>query len=184
MTTTQDTQNTINGVTFSQEGRRCYVLGNTYPLKGAIKSAGGHWDGDRKAWWVGSNKREGLEKIVRGAKPVEKQYATGLDQKMKGKAIYKGKTYPYSFLGETKNGPAAKLHFRDGTKDFWAHASEITVVKEYREPISLRRLNEMAEDYKKSGSGRGNSGFRDNGCWECRRLGDYCPRCAFDEYDC
>jgi len=35
------------------------------------------------------------------------------------------------------------------------------------------------------GGGRTNrdDGWRRNGCSECRRLGDWCPRCAFDEFD-
>jgi hypothetical protein len=48
-------------------GARVYFLGDTYPLKDRIKSLGGHWDGDRRAWWVGARKLAEAEALVAGA---------------------------------------------------------------------------------------------------------------------
>jgi hypothetical protein len=57
------------GITLQREGSRVYVAGNTYPVKDAIKAAGGHWDGDRKQWWVGAAKQPDLEKSLATVKP-------------------------------------------------------------------------------------------------------------------
>lgn len=51
-----------NDITISSEGRRHYIVGNTYPIKSAIKSAGCKWDRDRGAWWTG--KREVAESLI------------------------------------------------------------------------------------------------------------------------
>ena len=58
-------------VTYEVVGVRVYVLGQTFAMKDAIKSAGGHWDADRKAWWVGAAKRAELEAAIASAKPAE-----------------------------------------------------------------------------------------------------------------
>jgi hypothetical protein len=42
----------MTGITISKEGRRFYLVGNTYAIKDGLRSAGAHWDGDRKAWWT------------------------------------------------------------------------------------------------------------------------------------
>src|SRR5690606_13952379 len=39
-------------VTIEKQGRRYYLVGNTYPVKDALKNAGAHWDRDRGAWWT------------------------------------------------------------------------------------------------------------------------------------
>lgn len=62
----------IPAVTLETVGTRVYVRGNSYPIKGAIKSVGGHWDGDEKAWWVGATKRDDLEAAIASAKPEER----------------------------------------------------------------------------------------------------------------
>lgn len=38
-------------------GRRTYLTGNTFAAKEDIKAAGGHWDPDRKAWWLGDDSK-------------------------------------------------------------------------------------------------------------------------------
>ena len=35
---------------------RVYLRGDTYAVKDKIKSIGGHWDADQKAWWVARSK--------------------------------------------------------------------------------------------------------------------------------
>ncbi len=168
-TETKEAASGINGVSFEKEGRRVYCIGNTYAIKDAIKAAGGHWDADRKAWWIGSGKQEELIASVNKAKPSQTQYATGLNVLVKGKAEYGGRTYPYSFCGPTRNGEAVKLHFRDGSKDFWAPRNEVTIVKTYREPMTLRRLNEMASEFKKGSTVQRGSLAQTKRCWECGR---------------
>lgn len=51
-------------ITIETRGRRHYLLGNTYPIKDAVKAAGCRWDADARAWYSG--KRETVESLVRG----------------------------------------------------------------------------------------------------------------------
>lgn len=51
-------------IVIESEGRRHYLVGNTYPIKGAIKAAGCSWDPNRGAWWTG--KREVAEQLLAG----------------------------------------------------------------------------------------------------------------------
>src|SRR3990167_1088102 len=57
-------------VTYETVGARVYVRGNTFAIRDAIKAAGGHWDGEQKAWWVGATKRVELEAAIASAKPA------------------------------------------------------------------------------------------------------------------
>lgn len=41
-------------------------------------------------------------------------------------ATYRGHTYRLVFVGDTKFGRRAKLAFRDGSKEFWVTAGDIT----------------------------------------------------------
>jgi len=79
-------------------------------------------------------------------------------------ATYKGRKYRLVWMGATKYGQRAKLQFFDGSREFWADAAAVSVVASHSQPR--------------------NDGWRGNGCSECRRLGDWCERCAFDEFDC
>lgn len=53
-----------NNIEIKSEGRRHYLVGDTYPIKNAIKAAGCNWDRDRYAWWTG--KLEVAQKLVAG----------------------------------------------------------------------------------------------------------------------
>ncbi len=60
-------------LTVSQEGRRCYIGGDTLPVRGLLRDSGCHWDAERKSWWVGS-----LEKalaLVESARTAEAEAA-------------------------------------------------------------------------------------------------------------
>lgn len=54
-------------ITIEHQARRSYLVGDTYPLKEKIKSLGGHWDPDRKAWWIGAEKRSAAEQLIQSA---------------------------------------------------------------------------------------------------------------------
>lgn len=60
-------------VTYETVGTRVYVLGQTYAIRAPIKSVGGHWDADRKAWWIGATKRAELEAAIAVAKPAAEE---------------------------------------------------------------------------------------------------------------
>lgn len=51
-------------ITIQSEGRRHYLIGDTYPIRAAARTAGCKWDPDRRAWWSG--KRETAERLVSG----------------------------------------------------------------------------------------------------------------------
>ncbi|OFW37672.1 MAG: hypothetical protein A3J29_06265 [Acidobacteria bacterium RIFCSPLOWO2_12_FULL_67_14b] len=70
-TTTAPAAPSAPAVTYETIGARVYVLGQTFALRDAIKSAGGHWDAERKAWWIGATKRAELEAAIAAAKPAD-----------------------------------------------------------------------------------------------------------------
>jgi hypothetical protein len=45
-------------------GQRIYFTGDTYPVKDQIKGMGGHWDADRRQWWVGAKKLADAERLA------------------------------------------------------------------------------------------------------------------------
>jgi hypothetical protein len=49
-------------ISIETRGRRHYLVGNTYPIKDAIRSAGCKWDAEARAWYSG--KREIVEALV------------------------------------------------------------------------------------------------------------------------
>lgn len=57
-------------ITIERQGQRCYALGNTYPIRDALKGLGAHWDGERRAWWIGAAKEAALRALLAEAAPV------------------------------------------------------------------------------------------------------------------
>lgn len=63
-------------ITTNRIGRRTYLVGETFPHKAAIKAEGGHWDGDRKAWWLGDDaKAKALAETLNATKTAPKATA-------------------------------------------------------------------------------------------------------------
>lgn len=119
---------TQNGIGLAKVGTRIYFVGNTYAIKDQIKSMRGHWDGDRKQWWVGTSKAKDAEALVDRVNgtatstpdaPPAKEDAD--DIRLVGKAKYKGRTYYCRWVGETKDGEyKCRLVTLDQSVDFWA----------------------------------------------------------------
>lgn len=86
---------------------------------------------------------------------------------------YKGKTYRLLWTGSTKYGQRSHLQFMDGSKDFWVAASLTS------EAVQSHLVTVAASQSSKSQD----QGWRGNGCSACRAKGDWCDRCAFDEFD-
>lgn len=140
--------NEMSAIIVQTEGRRFYLIGNTYPIRRELRSAGAKWDAGRKAWWT--SKHEVVDKFV-GAAPqnaAQKSDLDGLYTKVTGRAKYKGHSYYLLWSGETKRGQAAKLCFRDGSKSFWADLSAVQIIKCYEQPRSIKSLQEYAEVHK------------------------------------
>lgn len=108
-------------------GTRVYVTGNTYPIKAELKSAGCHWDGDRKLWWIGAAKAESIAAIVGGmnGKEAPKEDLDG--KRIYAKVSYKGRNYYVIAEGTEK----VRLTVLDGSIDFWADRGLCELVKRY-----------------------------------------------------
>lgn len=191
------------------EGRRTYLIGDTYPIRDQLRDAGAHWDAARKAWWLGS--RERAEQLAGALAPVSdqrqqaaqpQQTAPGEGATVAGRAEYKGKTYYIAGRVDrghthyddgvdavtTRDGAKILLYFRDGSSQFWAARSEVRVVKSYDRPQTIRGLREYAARAKQAGGGRLEDGYYygpggeilASGCARCARLGHMCRSCEHD----
>lgn len=63
-TTRLNNKMTTEKITIMQDGPRLYIVGDTFPIKDAIKEAGGHWDKELKQWWIGTKKRAEIEAAI------------------------------------------------------------------------------------------------------------------------
>jgi hypothetical protein len=162
-------------LTIESNGRRHYILGNTFPLKGALKDGGAKWDADRRAWWVGS--RDKADALVASlstpaAAPAAPSSTTtqaapngdGLATKVAGRANYKGSSC--FVVGRVERGrtqwddriePVTSrdgkvlLTSRDGSRQWWAPRSEVEMTKSYDKPQTIGGLAKFAASVK-SGS--------------------------------
>lgn len=180
-------------ITLDIQSSRVYLRGNTFAAKDQIKAAGGHWDADARAWWIGKTKLAEAQRIA--AAPVaasatteRKPETVSDDTVIVGKASYKGKSgYLVLWTGTTSRGQAAKLAFRDGSKIFWANLSEVCIEKRYHcheyrghsEPgMTFGRLNRLRDDFKAGkASGKSDMELRPEG-------GRYCEACGHDGDAC
>lgn len=122
-------------ITLEKAGARVYLNGNTFPVKAEIKAMGGHWDGDRKAWWVGAAKHgeaEALAARLNSAPVSDNGRKVGPDSKVVAKAMYKGRSYYVLWMGRCQSG-AEKAHLTvlDGSIDFWADMAACEITKRY-----------------------------------------------------
>jgi hypothetical protein len=137
-------------VTIDNQGARLYFVGDTYAIKDQIKSIGGHYDGDRKAWWIGSAKADQAAQLVaslasngdqNNAVPSKKVHD---DSKIVAKATYKGRSYYVLWMGRCKNGiEKAHLTVLNGSIDFWADLALCEITKHYQ-PREYRGRTEYA----------------------------------------
>jgi hypothetical protein len=114
--------------------RRFYVVGNSYPIKDALKSAGCAFDFERKQWWIGAAKVAAVEQLVQdyqnGVATLPVQDLT--TSNVYGKVRYKNRTYYVIARGEEK----LRLTVLDGSVDFWATSTECEWAKRY-EPRTI-----------------------------------------------
>lgn len=155
------------------EGRRTYLTGDTYPVREQLREAGAHWDGDRKAWWVGSAAKAAelvgsLQQVA--AAPVEASGPETLAEEAReiiGRGTYKGRGY--YVIGrvvsrgrtrydrdeiaavKTRDGSKLKLASRDGSLVFWAAADQVSVEKRYERLTSIANLRNYAAQAKANG---------------------------------
>lgn len=176
------------GIKIERAGRRSYIIGNTYAIKDELKAAGAHWDGERRAWWLGDD--AAAQSVVercgqaacapRQAAPAASEGLTD-ETKIAGKATYKGRPYLLLWLGETRRGQAAKLAFADGSKVFWADAGAVEVTKTYERhetkgPMTWRRLQVLRARYAEGRAQGYDDGIADGRRYECPECGEYVTR--------
>lgn len=115
-------------VTLEKSGSRLYFAGNTFPLKDAIKKIGGHWDGDRKQWWIGTAKQSDAEALVANAEANPGKGAPSDDARVYAKVEYKDRNYYVIAEGQGR----CRLTVLDGSLDFWADMAACKLVKTYQ----------------------------------------------------
>lgn len=150
-------------ITLQTVGRRVYLIGNTYPVKDQIKSGGGKWDADRKAWYVGVQRKALAEELAGKAinglasqAQVERENGISTSARIiKGRAQYEGRAYYVLAVGHTAEGKRyVKLAFRDGSRVFWARNPEaVTVRTTYETPTSIDSLRAYAEHRRAEDAG-------------------------------
>lgn len=112
-------------VTIECVGQRVYLSGNTFAIKDKIKSIGGHWDGDRKQWWLGAAKKADAERLVGGLTEQDATPKEDTNPRIIAKVRYKGRVYYASWEGPGKTGGRrAKVHSLDGNVSFYCEIGE------------------------------------------------------------
>lgn len=146
-------------ITTERIGRRTYLHGDTFSAKDAIKDAGGHWDADRRAWWLGDHAR--AESIVAGVKaappgPVVTYARIGDGWGIRGKGLTAG-----SSVTVTK---------RDGTKK---DEMVVSIVSTDTDGTMLATIEPSARPRSSYGSGfRGGYGGGHGGRRACKTGGN------------
>ena len=180
------------GISIEKVGRRSYLVGNTFAIKDRIKNAGGHWDGDKRAWWVSSAEKAlelaGHPSASGGGGESAPAGGVGLGDgdRVAGKATYKGKSYLLVWEGTTSRGQAAKLAFSDGSKVFWANGGEYQVTKHYEvqrdrrsgrdEYMTFGVLKRLREKYKRARAQGNDDGIANGQRYECPECGERVTR--------
>lgn len=188
-------------------GSRIYITGNTFAIKAQLKSAGCHWDGDRKQWWIGVAKLAAIESLIGGlnGKDVTPNKQDLSDRPCSGKVEYKGRTY--FVIGRSEKTSKLWLTVLDCSIDFWAAEDQCRWVKTYSprefrgrtEQQTVGKLRRFIEESKQAIAGgysgaaemRAENSGRCRGCGgqlvdadHHRAMNGFCGSCAFDEFDC
>lgn len=178
-------------ITIQTEGRRTYITGDTYPHRDSLRSAGAHWDGDRRAWWLGDAKRAAALAEQLGGTGADSgdRKGPGTSAIVAGRGEYKGKTYYLAGRSgrdgdvrviETRDGGKVLLYARDGSFQFWADRDAVSIVKIYASAAKISALRNYAARMKS----RRDSG--DDSCQTCERnfaSGRWAPYCGSGDYD-
>ncbi len=174
----------MSAVALQVVGRRCYITGDTYRHRDALRAAGAHWDGDRRAWWLGGRAKaeELVAQLTATATPAspsggeasapKPSEALASDARVIGRGTYRGRACLVLWEGTTRRGPAAKLASMDGARVFWAARGEYEITKVYgtRERYGrteymtfgrLQRLREEAAEDRRTGVDTSYAAYRE-----------------------
>lgn len=137
--------------TLEKVGARIYFRGNTFPLKDAIRSLGGHWDAGGKAWWIGAKKEAAARALLADAAlprevAADKAEEEGRDEdaaalrasppaeNLDGKRVYAQIEYKgrrYYVIAEMADLTRCRLATLDGMAPFWADCSACNLIRRY-----------------------------------------------------
>jgi hypothetical protein len=192
------------GVEVKREGRRTYILGAPYGAREQLKAAGAHWDGDRKAWWLGDDAKARALAEQLATAPAEPEGLRDGDILL-GRGAYRGRSCLVLWVGDTQGERRCRLASLDGSRAWWAPAEEVGVEKRYQarehrgrsEPMTWGRLVRLRARLAEAGGdveqARITAAERAGICRECggplvdashhRAMQGYCGGCAFDEFD-
>jgi hypothetical protein len=151
-------------ITVSAEGRRHYLQGDTYPLRKRIKEAGGHWDADRRAWWIADATK--AEQLAASAAAADADAGDGDATIVAARVRYNGRLYYWVGRAplavrrgldrrglaaegiQTQDGLRLKLAFKSGAKTFWAPRDDVFLERRYKRPQTIGALRRYAEDVR------------------------------------
>lgn len=167
-------------ITLQRDGQRVYLTGDTFAIKDQIKGMGGHWDVDRRSWWVGIAKQAEAERLAASTPSASpdalRPKQDPSDIRLTGKGKYKGRSY---FLGSrTRDGAKVRCLTLPDDKgdylDFWAAIAEVTVEKtysprEYRGRTEYTTLGSIASFVAREKRTRADGGET---CAECGKSGE------------
>lgn len=148
-----------------QQGRRHYFMGDTYAIKDRLRDAGAHWDGDRRAWWIGSAAKASEIVSQLAAAPASTAASSsgpGDRTYVSARATYKGK--PAYVAGRvergrthhedrvlpvtSRDGSKILLYSLDGERQWWAQREEVTFTRHYERPQTIDGLKRYAESMR------------------------------------
>ncbi len=166
-------------ISITSEGRRHYLVGDTYPIKGAIRSAGCKWDPERKAWWTG--KRETAESIVASV-------ATGAVQARASYTKLGDGSWGVRVPGTIAVGATAEVETRSGAVKSETIAAIVQVDGD-RTICSVVQRERITRSNGRTGYGYGRRtgcycGSREDSSGELIPSPRNCKQCHFDAYDC
>lgn len=121
-------------ITLVESGRRIEIVGDTYAVRDRIRAAGGHWDADRKVWWIGAGKRAAVESLVSSA-PAASASGSREPEPLKDDDCLLGQVETQRgkawWCGQTRDGARYRLASMDGSRTWWADAAQCRIVKTY-----------------------------------------------------
>jgi hypothetical protein len=121
-------------------GRRSYISGNTFPVRHALGAAGCHWDGERKAWWIGSRRvgADIVNDLNKGGVPAPRSSAISTGARIvRGYAEVEGRRC----LLLQQSGNRLRVSDLAGTCTQWlASTPNIRIVRRFRCPVSIDML--------------------------------------------
>lgn len=142
-------------INIDSKGRRVYLRGDTFPLRDRLREIGARWDPAERAWWVSSDKRDRMERLVESADRPAPDQTEPTDRLVGARANYKGRPCYVAAresaddddgvsLVTTRDGSRMLLVSHDGTRQWWASATDVRVTKQYQAPMTIGSLRDYA----------------------------------------